>query len=189
VSVSPHICVIFMYNLIMRNWRSFFLVAVVMGVAVAGFDRIQTYKQSKMIKAAMSSGEAVKNSLGILQNCNAKKYCITVYVAPWCPACKASQATFQALHKYLPSHRPEVGFGVIIGAGKAIENEEEQKVLSPIESFADNNGAILKSRKIDVFPTWIINDQNGKEIFRQAGGFQISDENQVVMLMQQFFKI
>ena len=77
----------------------------------------------------------------------------------------------------------------VVGAGASSENDEEKQILSPIETVADNSGRIMKSRKISAFPTWIINDSTGKEIFRQAGSPQLSSDDQVPLLFSQFFKI
>lgn len=172
----------------MNNWRGILLFFCLIGGAKFAYQKYQNFKQTKMLVQVQGTPQA-KFQLGVPENCNSKKYCITVYVAPWCPACKATQSAFFAIQKYIPEHRKDVGFGVVVGAASKGENEAEVNELKPVEAYADNSGQIMKNRNIKSFPTWIINDQSGQEIFRQPGGFQITDEGQVALIFKQFLKI
>ena len=99
------------------------------------------YKTNEVTRGRKSSAKlaSVQNSqmgneeYGIPNNCMGKKYCITVFVAPWCPACKASEATFRMLNDYIRKNRSEIGFGLVMGAGSAEQNLTEKEVLAPLE--------------------------------------------------------
>lgn len=137
---------------------------------------------------SVQAGIGNKADFGIPNSCTGKKYCITVFVAPWCPACKSSQESFRSIAQYLPQNRPDVGFGVVIGAGSPEENHSEKDVLAQLDVQTDDSGSILKKRNITSFPTWLINDPTGKEIFRESAGLNVNP-SQVPQLFSQFFKI
>lgn len=155
-------------------------------LAVVGFFAFNEFRekknlkeQSKIVAASLASGAAGLESAGIPKNCVGKKYCVTVFVAPWCPACHHSEPTFRSLHTYLPTNRPDVGFGVVIGAASKEENASKQKELSPIETYADDSNSIMKLRQIKSFPTWVTTDATGTELHRQGGGYRVTQESQL----------
>jgi thiol-disulfide isomerase/thioredoxin len=147
----------------------------VLGALGAGYKTFQEEYFSG--SAPESTVSSVKN--GMPASCDGKKYCITVFIAPWCGACRMSEPSFHALHKYLPTNRSDVGFGLIIGGASAAQNSQKQSELAPISSRKDDSGNIMSAKKIKAFPTWIATDENGKEIFRRAGGIQISGDAQI----------
>ncbi len=117
--------------------------------------------------------------MGIPKSCVGKKYCITAFIAPWCGVCQTSEPTFLALNKHLATAHPDVGFGLVIGADKPETNALKQNQLSSIESYTDDSGNIMKLREIRAFPTWITIDENGKEVYREAGGFRVTTDDQM----------
>ena len=169
-------------------------IRVVLLVILTG---IIVYKSGDFVRGRKSSAKlaSVQNSqignedYGIPINCMGKKYCITVFVAPWCPACKASEATFRMLNDYVRKNRSEIGFGLVMGAGSAEQNLAEQAVLSPLEVTLDNSGEIFKNRSITAYPTWIVTDKSGREKFNKAGGLIVPDITQIPMLLSQHFKL
>ena len=122
-------------------------------------------------------------------SCEKKRLCITVYIAPWCGVCQASEPTFHAFQLLLPKLRPDVGFGLVIGNASPTQNLKMKEDLDPIDSFADDSGSLMRTQKINAFPTWVIRDQAGNEVFRKAGGFQVVSESQIEDLLTQYFKI
>lgn len=118
--------------------------------------------------------------------CEGKAQCITVYVAPWCPACKMSEPTFRMFHSYLGKNHPDIGFKIIIGGGKPSQNAEHQIALRPMATLTDDSGEIMQNLKVSGFPTWIVTDSSGKELFRNAGGLQLSQEEQVELFLKQY---
>lgn len=59
----------------------------------------------------------------------AKSRCLTVYVAPWCPACRSATAAIQALQGYLPSRGIPVR--VVVGA------DEDAKLRAYAREFGE----------------------------------------------------
>ncbi len=168
--------------------RQLLAVLFVVGLGYQGMQYFKKQKQAKLMQSMHNTSDA-KLKLGVPDNCAGKVYCVTAYVAPWCSACKITKTTFKALQSYLPKHRPDVGFGIIVGSGTEQENLAEQLDLNPIETFVDHQGVIFKNRQIQGFPTWIINDAQGKEIGRSSGGLQINSDEQLVLFIKQFLKI
>lgn len=161
---------------------------IIFFVGLVGYKANEFY-QSKKLADKMSK---VHNTplaavqYGVPANCAGKKHCITVFVAPWCPACQSAKGTFKMLNDYLPKNRSDVGFGIVVGAGSQAENNEEKTQLAPIEVLVDHSGQIFKNRRINSFPTWIVNDVNGKEIAKKAGTPVINDQGQLPLLLSQF---
>lgn len=146
-------------------------------------------RKSSAILASVQRSQMGNEEYGIPNNCMDKKYCITVFVAPWCLACKSSEATFRMLNEYISKNRTEIGFGLVMGAGSAEQNEAEKTVLAPLEVTLDNSGEIFKNRGIKAFPTWIVNDKTGREKFNKAGGLNVTDMSQIPQLLTQQLKL
>lgn len=163
-----------------NNWRLYVALAVLGFVALKGGEWYQRL-QPAVPMASVVGPAAVQ--------CEVKPLCITVYVAPWCGACKMSQPTFQALNAYLPRHRKDVGFRIVVGGASPNEHHAEQKLLSPIQSFADDRGELMRRFGVQAFPTWIVSDPTGKVVSRKAGGLQISGDAELEALLSQFLQI
>lgn len=122
----------------------------------------------------------------ILNACKIKKHCITAFVAPWCPVCKSSVSSLRLIDDYLLKYRKDVGLNIVVGAAAPDSNDKEVSQLQPLKAVADNTGEIMKSEHIQAFPTWIVRDKMGHEIFRKAGGIQIAQQSEVEMLLREF---
>lgn len=146
-------------------------------------------RKSSAKLASVQNSQMGNEEYGIPNNCMGKKYCITVFVAPWCPACKASEATFRMLNDYIRKNRSEIGFGLVMGAGSAEQNLAEKAVLTPLEVTLDDSGEIFKNRGITAYPTWIVTDKTGREKFNKAGGLSVADITQIPMLLAQQLKL
>lgn len=164
-------------------------IAVLAVLTWQGYEVVQTKRQQRSVQAEIPPTPIAKSETDTPSSCVGKKLCITVYVAPWCGACRISQPTFKALNAYLPKHRDDVGFSVVVGGASPNEHLAEQKKLNPVQSVADDAGVILKSRGIKAFPTWIVHDSNGKEIVRKSGGMSLSEDAQIQMLLTRFLQI
>lgn len=155
---------------------------IIMVLAVLGFVH-ETRKRQKekhitaLYLKSIKAGPEGLARLGIAKNCLGKKYCVTVYVAPWCEVCKSSEPTFHALSKYLAKNRPDVGFGLVIGAASADQNLKKQQELAPLEAYTDNKGKLMKLRDVTEYPTWITTDEFGKEINRITGALNVANES------------
>ncbi len=125
---------------------------------------------------------------GIPKNCEGKKYCITVFVAPWCPYCKQTEPVFKMLNSYLLSSRPDVGFGIVVGQGTAEQNLAGSELLKPIETTLDNSGLIFKERSVVAFPNWIVYNSEGQIVINKTGSLVLI-ESQMPALVTQFLGI
>jgi len=92
--------------------------------------------------------------------CENKANCIVVYLAPWCPACKASVGTVKKLRAYYQSES-ETGFKVIVGsssAAKLIDFSEEIGGLV----YMDTQGKFHRSAGVSAVPTIFLLDQENQ---------------------------
>lgn len=172
----------FINNYPMNKW--IFVILLAFGYGLYTQTTVLRQKESAKAleeKLSLASGSATDQYAphGIPMSCLGKKYCITAFIAPWCGVCRTSEPTFLALSKYLAEHQTEVGFGLVIGADKPETNAQKKQQLSIIESYTDDLGQIMKLREINAFPTWITIDENGNEVYREAGGFQITNPDQM----------
>lgn len=162
--------------------------AVMFSASRFAFERWDRYQRGKAMAVAMNSDDGGRG-LGIPITCKDKSKCITVYIAPWCGVCRNSEPTFWALQKYLEKNHPELGFGVVIGADSAENHAKKKSDLLGLAPIVDDSGEIIKFQRINSFPTWIITDEKGKEIFREAGGFAMTTDEQLSYVMKDFFKM
>ncbi len=95
-----------------------------------GREWISKGQREQTVAQALSQGGQALADIGIPANCSAKKYCITVFVAPWCGVCRSAEPTFRAFSQFLPSLRPEVGFGIVIGDASAADNAKKKRIKS-----------------------------------------------------------
>ncbi len=169
------------------NIRFLFIIFFIVAGLYKGYEYIGERKMNKRLQLAQA-GALNKSEFGVPGSCKDKKYCVTVFVAPWCPACKTSHSTFFVLAEYLLKNRSDVGFGVVIGAGSAAENNAEKEVLSKLDVQIDDTGVVFKNRRVSGYPTWVVNDYSGKEILRKAGGLRVNAE-QMPQLLAQFLEL
>ena len=160
-----------------------------MVLAIVGFLREakKTQKNRELtqkFKESVAAGADGMAMLGIPKSCSGKKYCVTVYIAPWCGVCKSSEPTFQAFNKYIQANRADMGFGLVIGAASADENLKKQTELAPLDSYTDDNGKLMKLREIRSFPTWVTTGPTGNEIYRVAGGLQVTSDAEYPALIK-----
>jgi len=160
-------------------WRLLFIILVIYCVLIEGKKWSRHREQNQVVTQALVDGGAQLASVGIPANCVGKKFCITVFIAPWCPVCHSCEPTFRGLYKYLPKNRPDVGFGLVIGSDRPEKNAKKQKELEPIESYTDDSGSIMNTRHISAFPTWVVTSDSGEELSRQTGGLVVNAESQI----------
>ncbi len=153
---------------------------LIVTVAIALVIYLVVAKQQEKPKVELADASI------ILGECKAKKTCITAYVAPWCGVCKASIPSFRLLNAFINEHRPDVGFNIVVGAGRnPNDNTNEASNLSPLKAVADDSGELMQASRIAAFPTWIVREQSGREIYRQAGGLQIAKAEQAELLLRE----
>ncbi|MES2854947.1 MAG: hypothetical protein V4692_03735 [Bdellovibrionota bacterium] len=153
-----------------RFWHVIVVLALAFGI----------YSERHNLKSKLG----MQSQAEVFDGCKDKERCITAYVAPWCPVCKDNHPTFRLLDSYLAKRMPNVGFNLVIGAAKPEENAKEKEILAPLNSVIDDSGDIMKANAIEGFPTWIVRDREGKEIYRTAGGIRLAQEEEVGELLR-----
>lgn len=89
--------------------------------------------------------------------CAQKKMCAIVYLAPWCPACEQVTPMLMTFLKNAQNN-PEYGLQVVIGAGRAIgDNENKAKALG-LGTIVDNDNLIARALGVTYYPTFIVVD-------------------------------
>ncbi len=97
----------------------------------------------------------------------AVKKCLTVYVAPWCPACKALKPTIISLKNQLEIEGMEV---------KVIVGQDSQKTTEkyasdyPFPTLLDADGKFFKKTKQSGVPFFLVSNSKGKVINSLTGG-------------------
>lgn len=163
----------------LRASQIFVLILAVAVVAVVGSSYKTSREQSQIVVSALTAGGPALEKAGVPQSCVGKKFCITAFIAPWCGVCNQTIPAFRSIKEFVSKSRPDVGFGLVIGAGEPAENESKRKELADIDSYIDQSGGIMDKRNIRAFPTWIVVNDSGKEIFRKPAGVTLPDENAV----------
>lgn len=95
--------------------------------------------------------------------------CLTIYVAPWCPYCRAATPMILALRDYLKKHG--VDMRVIVGLDKERPVRKYAEVFGP-DTFLDTDGRIQPPGGV---PNFIVSDASGR-VLRSLGGAPPSDE-------------
>ena len=84
--------------------------------------------------------------------------------ASWCPTCKAEAQNIETISK---------NFHVLTIALKSGSNEEIKEYLQSrnlsFKTVNDNSGKITQKYSVSVFPTTIIYDKDGNELFSEVG--------------------
>lgn len=84
--------------------------------------------------------------------------------ASWCPTCKAEAQNIETISK---------SFNVLTIALKSGSSEEIQEYLRSrdltFKTINDSNGHITQRYSVSVFPTTIIYDKDGNELFSEVG--------------------
>lgn len=167
----------------MNFFKLLFVCCVVYGLIIQGKKWKESRQNNQVLVDAMAEGDLAMQKVGIPQSCLGKQYCITVFVAPWCGACQSSEPGFLTMNRYIASNRPDIGFGIVVGAGTPSENQRKKDELSDLSSRVDEGDAAMKLRNIRAFPTWIATDLRGNEIFRKAAVYHMSSDQEVHALL------
>ena len=99
-------------------------------------------------------------------HCSEEK-CLTVYVAPWCPACKSLRPTIIDMAKTLKDE----GVDVKIIVGQDTQKATEKYATSyPFPVLLDPNGEFFKKANQRGVPFFMVSDRKGKVVSKMAGG-------------------
>lgn len=93
-------------------------------------------------------------------NCQGKKECAVVYVAPWCGACNQLLPHFKSFAEKGLTHN-DYGVQIIVGAGRTPEENENKMNEIGLNTFVDPDMEIAKKLKVAYFPSvYVINNIN-----------------------------
>lgn len=103
--------------------------------------------------------------------CAGKKFCATVYVAPWCPACKAEMPRFRG---YLDGARKQKDYGlkIVVGRGRSPGDNEAMAKQLGAGAVVDDSGQIFAQLKVAKFPSFYILDRENSVVLVDAEAFQ-----------------
>lgn len=112
-------------------------------------------------KLSLSSVELLMGELYTLP----KDGPIVIYFwGEWCPVCKMQSKNIETLSKYFSV----LSVAVNSGNDKEINSYLKNRDLH-FNTVNDSNGSIAKKFRVSIFPTTIIFDKNGDEIFSDVG--------------------
>ncbi len=98
--------------------------------------------------------------------CTSKK-CLTVYVAPWCPACKKLKPTIISLKDQLESEGMEVK--IIVGQDSLVATKKYASTY-PFPTLLDAEGDFFDKTKKTGVPFFLVSDNKGKIVNSLTGG-------------------
>lgn len=99
--------------------------------------------------------------------CSAEK-CLTVYLAPWCGACKSLTPMIVDLNSQMETDG--IPFTIVVGA------DTPAKILDyagtyPLPVVMDLESKYKKAASINNYPTFIVTNKKGQVIKRYKGGY------------------
>jgi len=94
--------------------------------------------------------------------CSGRDFCISVYMAPWCPHCKSAVPQVQKLLSASQSAQ-KPGVKVVIGMGEPEQNEAMGKSIAR-DVALDNDTSLAEKLKIQGVPSYLVLDKEGTVI-------------------------
>lgn len=143
----------------MNSFRPAIVLLVLVGWTACSY-RDYTFEGIKA--PTLGSSETVS-----LQTCSTTK-CLTVYVAPWCPHCRAATPMILALRDYLKTRGVETR--IIVGLDK-LEAVRAYAETFGEGTFLDTEGRISPPGGV---PALIVSDSSGRVLHQQAGAPELS---------------
>jgi len=137
----------------------------ILGIAIAGIQGYRVYRRSipppnYIPRQALKQ---LESSTGRDQ-CSDRKYCIVVYVTPWCSECHLQADVIRAAHRELKQD-PDFGLAVIIGGDTKLELQLMANELG-VPALFDPDGHYRDQAGIRSFPKWLIIEQSGAVLER-----------------------
>lgn len=146
--------------------KTYLILAVVAALIAVGVYRKGLLSEPRDLpRSAVSSGEDV---------CKEKRFCVAVYMAPWCPHCKNAVGTLQAFaRKSKDADFP--GLKVYVGDG------EDTAMKSMADKFGDNgfvdaDRSVMQKYAVRGYPTFLVLDADGDVILRDQEAYQWVNE-------------
>jgi thiol-disulfide isomerase/thioredoxin len=140
---------------------------VLFAIAVLGaFFFWQKHKEGNA-RAIAYTAAAAKQS----DPCAGKKFCATIYVAPWCPACKAELPRFRNYLSKAHLNR-DYGLKIVVGRGQKPEDNEAMARQLGAGAVVDPDGKIFNDLRVQQFPSFFILDGEKSVVLSDNEAFQ-----------------
>lgn len=135
--------------------------------AVLGLAYFWQKHQSDGIRTSAYTAAAAKR----IDPCEGKKFCATIYVAPWCPACKAEMPRFRG---FLDKARTQKDYGlkIVVGRGQQPGDNEAMAKQLGAGAVTDDSGQIFAQLKVTKFPSFYILDRDKAVVLEDMEAFQ-----------------
>ncbi|MCA9563503.1 MAG: hypothetical protein KC561_08435 [Myxococcales bacterium] len=101
--------------------------------------------------------------------CLGTERCVTVYVAPWCPACRRSRPTVRQVQEVCEND-PTTGFRVVVGQDRPGPVEQMATAYGS-GTFVDPSGQYYRQLGGDGVPFWFVSDAQGQILTAFAGTY------------------
>lgn len=99
--------------------------------------------------------------------CEGKEYCIAIYLAPWCPHCKASQPMIRDLQ--LDSKKSKM-YGIKLFIGNDSKQNTGKMSSNFLPPVFDDTRSKLKGLFPKGVPTWVVMNMKNRKIVREDAG-------------------
>lgn len=140
------------------------LVAIAI-IAYLVFGRADTLESG--ILKVQNRGEFDVATATVGGNCYQER-CLTIYVAPWCPACQKAKKTIVSLTKELQKEGVDVK--VIVGTDSPEATVKYAKGY-PFPVYLDADSSFYKKADQPGVPFYLVTDKNGKITNSEIGGY------------------
>ncbi|GAA6138564.1 hypothetical protein NBRC116583_23110 [Arenicella sp. 4NH20-0111] len=116
----------------------------------------------------IEDGQLTESGFTVGGKCTGDK-CLTVYVAPWCSACKALTPTIIELTNEL--EQEGISAQVVIGHD-SLDNVKTHSKRYAFPVFEDASGLFYKSSNIRGVPYFAVTDSDGRIVDHMSGGYK-----------------
>lgn len=101
--------------------------------------------------------------------CEGKEFCVSVYMAPWCPHCKTAVPQVQKmLSKTILG---KTGVRVVIGMGQPAQNAAMANSIAK-DVVVDNDTKIARQLNVKSVPAYMVLDKDGTVILDGQEAYQ-----------------
>ncbi|MCB0318240.1 MAG: hypothetical protein KDD56_05745, partial [Bdellovibrionales bacterium] len=120
--------------------------------------------------------------------CEGKKRCILLYMAPWCPACRASLPILQSLRRKIPIDS-QTGLNIVVGRDRKDSLSDYALSIGGQVSL-DINDSVARKYKIQSLPSWLLLDENKRILQNFSGSPSGAPSNEIAdFLLYKKFKL
>ncbi len=120
--------------------------------------------QSRLADAGKGSTKQVATTQGE-GDCGQKKFCVAIYVAPWCGACRSQEHVFKSLVTKAKSNR-DYGMKIVVGQGRSSGDNEAMAKEFGSAAVIDADGSFLRKNRVTYFPSILVFDSDRDILLR-----------------------